>query len=145
MDLYSTEYVYLLHIGTVMNIEFVDSREFMVNAKATIHRNGKLGFSSDAANKMELAKHPHILIGLNRLDKDDENLYVKTLDEPSEAAFKVIKAGDYYYINTKNFFDSLNLNYRAKRIVFDIIDFDLDGQRMFKFLKREDKKRRVSE
>ena len=128
-----------------MKLNFIKAQDIDRNAKATIHQSGKLGFSSDAANKLGLAGGVKgIIIAMNE-DRADENLYIKVMEGISEAAFTLIKAGDYYYVNAKAFFDTYDIDYRNNKIVYDILNFTYEGEAMFKFLKRELKKKQISE
>jgi len=125
-----------------MKLKFIKAQEIDKNVKATIHSNGKLGFSSEAARKLSLIGDTKaVLIGLNE-DEEDGNIYIKTLTEKSEDAFNIIKAGDYFYVNTKAFFDSYNIDYKNSRIIYDIVDFTYEGESLFKFIKREVKKKK---
>jgi len=110
--------------------------------KATIQKSGRLGFSLGAINELKLDEEKSISIFINEDDSTDKNLYIKVNEEKEENAFRVKKAGIYYYLNTKVFFDKLNINYQDKliTIIFDIIEFDNEGEKYFKLIRR-DKKR----
>lgn len=124
-----------------MKLKFIKAQDIDRNAKATIHTSGKLGFSADGAKKLSFgAETKGILIALNE-EPGDENLYIKTVAELTEDAFPIIKAGEYYYVNAKAFFDTYGIDYRNSRIVYDILNFSYEGAAMFKFLKRELKKK----
>ncbi|PSL23711.1 hypothetical protein [Chitinophaga ginsengisoli] len=129
-----------------MKLKFIKAQEIDRNVKATIHTSGKLGFSSDAAKKLRLSDNTRsVMIALNEDDTTDENLYIKTLDEQNDDAFSIIKAGEYYYVNTKAFFDNYNIDYRNSKIIYDIVEFEYEGEKMFKFIKREVKKKKKIE
>lgn len=126
-----------------MKLKFIKAQEIDRNVKATIHTSGKLGFSSEAAKKLKLSESTKsIMIAVNEDDKSDENLYIMTLTEQNDDAFNTIKAGDYFYVNTKAFFDNYNVDYRNSKIIYDIVEFDYEGSKMFKFIKREVKKKK---
>ena len=120
-----------------MELKFFNANELDRNIKCSIHANGKLGFSESASKKLELDIGKSIQIGRNEEDKSDENLYALVHNYVMDGAFKVNKAGDYYYLNTKPLFDKLGVDYRSKRIIYDIIEFEYNGTMMFKFIKRE--------
>jgi hypothetical protein len=126
-----------------MKLKFVKAQDIDRNVKATIHSSGKLGFSSDAARKLGLNEGvKSIMIAINEDDSKDQNLYIKTLSEQGEDAFNIVKAGEYYYVNTKAFFDNYNIEYRGNRVIYDIVEFDYEGEKMLKFIKREIKKKK---
>jgi hypothetical protein len=45
----------------------------------------------------------------NEEDENDLNLYAQLINEDSEESFKIIKAGQYFYVNTKVMFAEFNL------------------------------------
>ena len=78
-----------------------------------------------------------IHFALNEEDENDLNLYAKIYDSAQEGAFKISKAGDYYYVNTKNLFDSLGIDYKNTKIIYDIVKGDYEGDTIIKMLRRE--------
>jgi hypothetical protein len=119
-----------------MKLKFLKAQEIDKSIKATIQATGKLGLSSQGAAKMDLEKFKVAMIAVNEEDPNDENLYVKLETESNENGFKIVKAGDYFSINTtKAFFDDININYMDKKIIFDIVEFEYEGDKMYKFLK----------
>lgn len=111
------------------------------NMKATAHKSGKLGFTMDAAEKMQLSADKSVNIAINEDDPADKNLYVMINSGVSEGGFKISKAGQYYYINTKALFESLKIDYRKDWIVYDISRETIDGQLIYVFRRREKEKK----
>jgi len=124
-----------------MKLKFFKAHEIDRNVKCAIHKTGKLGFSSGANEKLGLSSSVSVTIGMNEDDESDENLYMVLADSNNPEAFRVSKAGDYYYVNTKPLFDHLGVDYRKKKIIYDIVDFDYEGMKMFKLIKREVKQK----
>ena len=120
-----------------MKLKFFNAEETSRNAKATVHTSGKLGFSGDAIDYLEIKEGKSILLGQNEEDEKDFNLYAAVYDGIQEGAFRINKAGDYYYVNTKNLFDTLNIDYKGKRIIYDLVKFNYEGTPMIKMLRRE--------
>jgi hypothetical protein len=120
-----------------MKIHFVKPTAANVNVKSTIHINGKLGFSKAAIRKFGLDEGKFIKIGVNSDDEDDKNLYVIIKNFDDGESLKIHKAGQYYYVNTKQLFDSLNIDYKNKKIIYDVEDFEYSNIKMHKFVKRE--------
>jgi hypothetical protein len=102
-----------------------------------VHKTGKLGFSSSAIEKLKITTNKTISIAINEEDKEDENLYVVVNENDNGDGFRISKAGDYYYVNTKALFDSIGVDYRNKKIIYDIVDFEYDGEKYYKLIKRE--------
>ncbi|MGE9310905.1 hypothetical protein ACLOAU_04645 [Niabella sp. CJ426] len=113
-------------------------------AKATIHSTGKLGFSSEAENMLALNENAAIKIATNE-DDGDENLYAVIEKKIDEESFEVKKSGGYYYINASGLFDSLKIDYKADKIIFDIEEIEMDGQKLFKFKKRVINKKKMED
>lgn len=129
-----------------MKLKFIKAQEIDKTIKATIQATGKLGLSSQGAVKMDLEKFKTAMIAINEEDANDGNLYVKLETESNDNGFKIVKAGDYFSINTtKAFFDDIHINYTDKRIIFDIMEFEYEGEKMYKFLKREKEKKKKDE
>ncbi|MEQ8682949.1 MAG: hypothetical protein RID25_24500 [Cyclobacteriaceae bacterium] len=124
-----------------MKISFIKADEIDRNIKCSIHKSGKLGFSSTAIDKLELSNDKSVMIGVNEDDSEDENLYMSVEDGVKEEAFKISRAGEYYYANTKALFDKLGIDYRAKTIIYDIVDFEYEEMKMYKLIKREKKRK----
>lgn len=105
--------------------------------KATIHRSGKLGFSKPAIEKISITDNTYIKIATNAENSKDDSLYILISQESDENSIKVKRAGEYYYLNTKDFFNHLGVDYRNKTIIYDIIETELEGEKMYKLIRRE--------
>ena len=123
-----------------MRLNFINAQDFSTSIKCAIHKTGKLGFNSAAITKLGLSTDKGVRLATNSEDTSDDNLYMMVGDF-EEGWFKLVKAGDYYYLNTKALFDDLGINYREKRIIYDITNFDYDGKNMYKLNKREVKQK----
>lgn len=124
-----------------MKLKFFNAEEIEQNAKATIHASGKLGFSSDSVDFLKIGENTHINLAKNEEDEDDENFYGIVIQKFEEGAFKVCKAGDYYYLNTKNLFDSLKIDYKGQKVIYDLLKITIDENEIVKFQKRILKKK----
>lgn len=125
-----------------MKIKFFNPNSLDRNLKATVHKSGKLGFTVDAANKMGLQTATNAAVGENEEDSSDTSLYIVIYNEQREGAFKVSKAGKYYYLNLKSLFDTLKINYKGQSsVVYDISEEEIEGQKIFKLSRRENNKK----
>jgi len=122
-----------------MELKFIKANEFVSNIKCSIHKNGKLGFSSNAISRLGIDTNKSIMFATMDDDKGNGDLYAIILEDINEEAFKFNKAGNYYYLNTKAMIDSLQYNYHNKTILFDIIKTDTlhENKIVYKFIKRE--------
>lgn len=120
-----------------MKLKFFNPSLVERNIKATVHRTGKIGFTSEAAKKFELSKEKSIALAVNEEDSSDMNLYGILYPEIKEEAFKINQAGDYFFVNAKPLLESFGLDYINKNIAFDISEENISGVTMLKFKYRE--------
>lgn len=120
-----------------MELEFWKPMKNSNQMKATIHLNGNLGFSSGATENLQINEKKYVKIGFNKGDKRDKNLYMLVVGENGDECFRVNKAGNYYYLNTKVFFNELGIEYKKRKIIFDIVEIDSKIGKLYKLVKRE--------
>ena len=70
------------------------------------------------------------------------NLYALLATQNTDECFKISKAGHYYYVNTKGLFDSIGVDYKGTKILYDITKIEVDGMSMIKLIRREIKKKK---
>lgn len=100
-------------------IQFEDPNKNNAVIKASIHKTGKLGFSSGAQEFMKINEDTYFKVGFNNTDLEDHNIYMVPSDKV-DGAFKASKAGDYYYINLKHVFDKRGIEYKKGSNIYDI-------------------------
>lgn len=118
-----------------MKYTILSAKEFNTKLKCTIQATGKLGFTEATAKHMNLSKDSYV-----QFAQDDENkdtLYLIHINKKDEDAFKVIKAGQYFYVSTKALFDSLGYDYKKNTIIFDMVEQKVEEIKMYKLIKRE--------
>lgn len=127
-----------------MKLKFLDAKEFEANLKCTVQGNGKLNFSAAAIKILGLNNQKSVKFAMNEDSKGGDELYIIIQDKLSDDAFKVNKAGNYYYLNAKALFDNLGLDYRSHSIIFDIMKTDevVDGQTLYKLNRRKGRVRK---
>jgi hypothetical protein len=121
-----------------LDIEFFDANEYDKNIKCSIHKSGKIGFSGNAIEKLHIGENKSVSIGSNKEDEGYDVLYMKINKDEVDGAFSINKAGEYYYINTKNLFDKLGIDYRKEKIIFDIVKLENENsdENIYKLIKR---------
>lgn len=125
-----------------MKIKYYKPRDTTGNIKCTIHKNGKLGFSRQAIKKLDINEKSYAKIGFNAENDNDKDIYLRIQDYKDEETFKINKAGNYYYVNTKFLFDDLNIDYIRKKVIFDIKEPETNGDGIYKLNKRELERKR---
>jgi hypothetical protein len=126
----------------MIKLKIHKANELEKNAKCTVHTSGKLGFSEGGAKKFGLTQDLFVVVATNEEDEGDPNLYAWVEKTDENGGFKVCKAGEYFYLNTKALFEKLQLDFRSKEVVniYDIVAMDYEGQSIFKLLKRSQKR-----
>ncbi len=120
-----------------MKLEFWKPTLSGSKAKATIHKSGNLGFSKEAEKLMGINKDTYAMIGTNKENNKDHNIYILLTKQNNEYALKVNKAGNYFYLNTKSFFQELGVDFQKKKIIYDISEFNENGKKIYKLVMRE--------
>lgn len=128
-----------------MKLSFFDAAEYEKGLKCTIHKNGRLGFSSAALKRMGISTDSSIRIGRNEAEKSDETMYVVAAKRDDKSAFKLSKTGDYFYANTKNLFDAMGLDYQNQMYTFDLTEASNGIFKLQKRASRGRSKRKKSE
>lgn len=128
-----------------MKLKFLDAKQFESNMKCTIQSNGKLNFSASAIHSLALNNQKSIRFALNEEAKASEDFLMVVLDHISDEAFKVNKAGNYYYLNAKGLFDKFGIDYKGHSVIFDIIktEENTHGLSIYKLIRRKGKIRKV--
>jgi len=105
--------------------------------KASVHKTGRLGFSSDAAEYLGLKEGYSASILMNDDDSNDKNLYVQIHHNQEDSDnFKIGKAGEYFYIGMKWFYHYHNEDYLSQDISYDITKTEIDGEPFFVFKRK---------
>lgn len=101
-----------------MPIIFYTEKDFCKTLKATIHKTGRLGFTGLSAEEMKLDTSTYFIFG--KEESIDADLIMAKVKTEIDGAFRVTKAGEYYYLPTTSLFDMLEYNYRQGSIIFDV-------------------------
>lgn len=120
----------------MIEIEFFKASELDSNIKATIHANGKLGFNRNAEKKLKLEQVKSVKIGRGSDYDKDKTLYLVTTEEIDPDGFAVMKAGEYFYANTRSLFDKLGEDYESVKVIYNITEINHNGQKIFKLKRR---------
>ncbi|MES2810267.1 MAG: hypothetical protein V4619_16660 [Bacteroidota bacterium] len=120
----------------MFEFEFFEPEEDYGVVKATVHKTGKLGFSSGAGKKFDFEVNRYYKIGRNKADKEDKALYMLNSSEEDKSSYKVSKAGDYYYLRIKNIIDSLGYDYLNESVIFNIQEVESGESKYYKLIRR---------
>ncbi len=84
-----------------MAIKILSAKQFATKLKATIQASGRLGFTEETANALDLASGKFA-----KFAKDDEKgaLYLIIINEDCEDAFPIKLSSGYYYVPTRQLF-----------------------------------------
>ena len=90
----------------------------------------ELGFASNAEPYVKFA-----------VDEDNPSiLYLINVKEGDEDSFRVNKAGNYYYVNTRLMFDSLQIDYINETVIYDMIKVEGIENDVYRMNKRTTKR-----
>lgn len=95
-----------------------NAKQLTQKLKATIQRSGKLGFTAETIEQLKLNNEVSIRIAADDTRKDV--LYMAVVPRTCEDAFPVVKTGIYFYLNTKQLFDEIRMDYTKFNIMFDL-------------------------
>lgn len=104
----------------IMNFKILKSTEIPKDMRLSVHKTGKLGFSSEAKTQLKLEEYKTVTLAANADDETDKNLYMMLNTDEPDGAYKISKAGDYYYANTGALFTSLGFDYADGNLVVDM-------------------------
>lgn len=119
-----------------MRLTIVDATRKAPRPKATIHKTGNLGFNNDAADVLRLGSAVKAFRVAINADEDDGNLYLVPSSPDEDKAVHVSKAGEYYYLNLKDFFSRRNEDFANQKIMYDIKKLDYNGKLVFALKRR---------
>ncbi len=121
-----------------MKLNFIKVKSIDKNCKATIHKNGQLGFTKKAIERLKLDQNRYMSVAVNEDEKSDNSLYVFINSEEKDGDYKINKAGTYFYANTKLLFETLGIDYKGDyTIMYDITESEYEGEKMYKFSRRD--------
>jgi len=100
-------------------IKLINSAPYNAKLKATIQATGKLGFTRDTAEALNLG--PTCSVQFAQDENSAKTLYLVVYPDIRPEAFKVNKSGDYLYLSTKLLFDDLKVDYKNKNMMYDLM------------------------
>ena len=113
-------------------IRKLDALRLQQSAKATVQFNGRLSFTMEAGKVMGLSDDKSIVI-FSDPESDDLGAVISVKDDPE--AFVLKKCGPYFYLSFRNYLRQANLDYKRKKIIYDITQLEdkIDGKPLFRF------------
>lgn len=122
-----------------------DAQVYTVRLKATIQSTGRLGFTFDTMEMLKLT--PECSIYLAPDDSNKRVMYMGVLRERKDDAFPVLSSGKYVYLNTRQLFETLGIDFVNNVNIFDLSRFEEGDEVMesecYKMVRRD--RQRTSE
>jgi len=115
-----------------------DPKELNKTYRVSVHRSGRIGFTSEAAEKMKLSDYKSANISRNGDDVLDTNLYLTLHKEKDTGAFRINTNGPYFSINIKLVLDAVKIDYSEGKAWFEMEEIEIEGNKVYK-LKRKSK------
>lgn len=116
------------------SLKQLDARRLQKSVKATVQNNGRLTFAMDAVKEMKLSEEKSIII----LAAENGNLGAVLSEKGDPEAFALKKCGAYFYVTFKNYLRENGIDYKTRRVVYDITELDEEflGKTLYKFERR---------
>lgn len=123
-----------------MELEFGDVQTSPKKPKATLHKSGKIGFNGDAADVMELSGDEEFFVAYDPEEGPSGDLYLisQGVEAPEESRIGVAKAGGYFYLNMRRFFEREGVDYERYKLVYDIEEVETDEWRGYRLSRRSE-------
>lgn len=100
--------------------QLINAKDFSLRPKATIQQTGKTGFNTDAIEQLHIDENKAVILAPDTQERNV--LYMAVVKaEGNENAFAVRKSGAYFYINTKQLFDHMEMDYIRHTVIFDLV------------------------
>jgi hypothetical protein len=115
---------------------FFDASQYSSALRCTIQKTGKLGFSDFTQTKLGLNEKMSIRIGVDGTKDSYTHLLLQLIETVEPSAFKIYRAGKYFYINAKPLFDELGLPYKTRNIMFEMTSLN-EEKNIYKLTKKE--------
>jgi len=127
-----------------MGIEFGDVHTKPKKPKATVHKNGRVGFNGDAAEVFGLSGDETFCLAHDEAEGAGGDLYLlKEVDQcPEKSKVEVAKAGGYFYVNLRRFFERNGVLYEEVKIIYDLKEIDTSFGPAVHLDKREEERPR---
>jgi hypothetical protein len=121
----------------MVKFKYLTPKDNLGVIKATIHKTGKMGFSTGAIKVLGLDKNRYFKLAVNDEDENDNNLYLVLAKESDKDAFMTNKAGPYYYLRVKHVLDELGIDYSSETVIYDIREMRDGDVRYYRLTKRK--------
>jgi len=131
----------ILYIYHMLRFDIKSPKDTIGVVKATVHKNGKLGFSSGAMKVLGLDVNRYWRVATNADDIEDDSLYLLPAQEGEESVFKASRAGQYYYMRIKHLLDEMEIDYGNQKVIYDILKKEQEGMIFYKLNRREPRSR----
>ena len=99
---------------------------------ASIQASGRLMFTNEASKRLSLVNYKSASIAVNEDTTNDENIYCFLSKEKKDENFTILNYGKTHYLSLKSVFDQMGIDYKSKKIIYDIV-IEKD---MLKFVKK---------
>ena len=99
-------------------MKILSARQFNGSLKVTVQQTGKMNFSDETANVLDLTDSKRAKFFL---DGEPEQLFMAIVEEQDEDAFKIRKSGAYYYVPAQRLFDELGVDYKTNTVIYDLV------------------------
>ena len=127
-----------------MKLTVYSARDFNSKLKVTIQSTGRLGFTAETAESLQLS--PDTFIKIAHDEEQDDSLFLIVCNQQDGDGFKLNCVSKYYSLPTTSLFEQLGYDFVNNTVIFDLyreptLDAEADGT-VYKMKKREMKKKK---
>ena len=106
----------------------INAKEFTARLKATIQSTGRLGFTSETQNQLQMTSSCSVYLAFD--DTHERVMYMAMVRELREDAFPLISSGKYFYLNTGRLFKKMKYDFKKNVYMFDLERYEEGDQAM---------------
>lgn len=131
-----------------MALRLINAADYNTKLKATVQQSGKLGFTKETIDALELSDQKSIQFAED--DTKKNSLFMIVYNHQNPEAFRINKAGEYLYLNTKTFFEERSYDFKGWNIMFDLkraeeLDAEVSDARVYRMDIRKTKRKQGDE
>lgn len=117
-----------------INLKILDPGLLIPTHNVVIQRTGKMGFTKKCAYFLGIPNSKTANILLDESLKNNNKIYLEIFND-NQGLLKIKKAGNYYYIKTKEVFDYLKLNYSNGGLSYRLNKIEINDKIYFELTK----------
>ena len=125
-----------------MELNFLNANNKKIKYQATIQKSGKLNFNIYSNKLIGFPEKKFFNVALDIETNKFKSIFIVPSIDESDICAKVYKTGNYYFLNLKEIFDMIKLDYKSKAILFEIKKIDYYAAECFQLTRLDIKSKK---